>query len=262
MDVCVPDTATWTPPDGADSGQVDLANQYAWVTMQMLSAYQIALCAVQVRPCAARWIGSYEVAPTTGPDGAPFFPMVMPGGNWINVVCTNHGPFGGNCMCEWVPKITLPGPIGGITEIMIDGAVLAPTAYRVEGNQVIRQDGQQWPFHQNMALAAGQVGTFTVTYFRGSVPDNLVNSAAGIMANEYYLGLTNDKACRLPRGTQTIVRQGITIQIDKDWFENGSTGIVEVDMVLRRFNPYRQKTPSFVMSPDSLSRAKQTTFGW
>jgi len=234
--------------------QVEIALGLAWTTLQTLSAYQIAICPITVRPSArgcAR--GSYFIAPVTGPMGSSFWPYVI-NGQWLNAVCRD----GEGCECGIIHEIHLPGPVGGVEEVMIDGEVLDPAAYRVDGGyKLVRQDGEPWPGCQNFNLPAGEVGTFTVTYYHGATADQLVRWAAGVLADEYLKAITGQE-CRLPSGTTSVVRQGITMEVNANFFEDGNTGIPEVNAVIQRFNPYGSKMPTQMFSLDRKP-ARQTT---
>lgn len=90
---------------------------------------------------------------------APFVPYHTRIG-WQNAYC-------GDCFCT-LDCIFLPGPIVAITEVIVGGAVLDPSAYRVKGwAQLCRTDGARWPVGTNPAD-----DTFVVSWTRGrEIPD-------------------------------------------------------------------------------------------
>lgn len=266
---CIPTNAIWmdpsvtVPPEGATADemellalQVDIATSLGWTTLQTLTAGQIALCPITVRPCRG-WGrgGSYLIAPILGPAGAPFWPLFVDGGA-VNILCGHRD----GCECEWVQEIVLPGPVGVIDNVTIDGEVLDPSAYRLDNNnKLVRQDGGAWPYWQNFNLPLGEVGTFSVTYFNGFSSDLLVRYAAGVLATEYLLAVQNQQ-CRLPAGLTQIVRQGMTMEVNADIMNDGLTGIPEVDAVTARFNPNRLRSPSAFFSLDSNPRLTPTPY--
>jgi hypothetical protein len=269
-DVCLPTGAIWPdptviiPPEDATPEQEDLlelrvqiALGLAWTTLQSLTAYQLAICPVVVRPCKQSCAyGNYLIAPvvTYGPELAPFWPNVR-NGQWTNVWCGHRY----SCECTEIQQVTLPGPVGEIVEVVIDGVVLDPGAYRVDsGNRLVRQDGLAWPVCQDFNAPAGEVGTWTVEYYHGATSDMLVRYAAGILANEYLTSMFGGE-CRLPQGVTQVVRQGITFEVQQDMFENGLTTIPEVDAVTARFNPFRNKMPAAIFNPD-LKPGRVTTW--
>lgn len=273
MAICIPDGIIWPdpsvlPPDPADPDdptseevfaqlQVEIAVELAWTTMQTLSGYAISLCPVTVRPCKKSCTpASYYIAPVmqAGRPYAPFYPQVTDG-VWTNVWCGHYG----DCSCTEVREVVLPGTVGEVVSVVIDGIEVDPDAYRVDrGNRLVRQDGEGWPKCQDMNLPLGEEGTFSVTYYQGAVSDRLVQFAAGILANEWYQGILGNE-CRLPAGTVALARQGINIEISDDLFGEGLSGIPEVNAVIMRYNPYRMKMPPVVYNIDAKP-ARQTTW--
>jgi hypothetical protein len=163
--ICYPDSTDWACADedwltGLDPEVKARAEMLAWSTLVSLSGYQFSICPITVRPCAAGClpVGTYYASPAmlaggtyagvrpTGRSG--FTPHVAPDGNWVNAC----GCAAADCSCTVLSEVILPGPVGGVTEILIDGAVLDPLAYRVDnGNRLVRLDGGVWPACQDMA---------------------------------------------------------------------------------------------------------------
>lgn len=266
MTMCIPDSAIWDKPiapGGADAPtlaklalHIEMSEAFAWRTLQMLTGYALSICPVVVRPCRkACSAGRYRVAALTG---SPFYPMIMADGQWTNIWCGHHD----DCGCSEIQQITLPGPIGRIDKVQVDGVTLPDTAYRVDnGNKLVRVDGEAWPVCQDMNKPDDQPGTFSVSYMRGVAPDRDIDYAAGLLAAEFYKGMSGLK-CKLPSGVTTIARQGITYEVQANAFQNGSTGIREVDIIIRSLNPHNLTTGPRVLSPDTMrSRGRQTTAG-
>jgi len=96
-------------------------------------------------------------------------------GQWYNN-WTGSGCCG---VCE-LPSVSLPSPIAEVTQVVIDGVVLDPSAYKVEAYQrLVRVDGGTWPCSQNRARESGvypgandgsRDGTWQVTYKYGRGP--------------------------------------------------------------------------------------------
>jgi hypothetical protein len=132
-------------------------------------------------------------------------------------------------------------PVREITEVKIDGVVLAASEYRLDKRRyVTRLDNERWPIFNNWTLPNTESGTWTIAYTYGMDPPLLGRQAATQLACEVYkscLGLE----CALPTGATRITRQGITIErqffrIDpatKAW----RTGLGLVDMFLNTYNP-------------------------
>jgi hypothetical protein len=268
--ICHPDNAIWptgtvltVPVDSDDPTEEEaaalldeeIALSFGWTTLQSLSAYQIAICTTTVRPCKRACVPRvYQIAPVLwGAPQAPFWPMVT-NGVWTNIWC-GHGS---GCGCSRIRQVVLPGPVGGIVAVTVDGVDLDPDQYRLDnGNLLVRQDGEDWPLCQDMNLPAGEENTWSVTYYHGATADLEVRAAAGTLAAE-YLSARRDGTCRLPLGTVNLIRQGISIEVQNNFFTAGTTGILEVDTVIQRFNPYGQRMPSRSWSPDR-NRGRVTT---
>jgi len=238
----------------------------AWMTLAALTADQVGTCPITVRPCKAGCTGGgvYLAAPAgfsghyagvqTGRAG--FNPHVGVQGQWVNSCgCST------DCSCGTLCEAILPGPVGDILEVWLNGALLDPTAYRVDnGTRLVRTDGECWPTCQDMAQDAHGVDAFSVTYYRGAAPDVVLLWIAGLLAVEWFKACTSDKTCRLPRGVRNVSRQGVSYQIEQNLFSEGTTGIPEVDALIARYNPYGLKMAPTISSPQTIRRPRQTTW--
>lgn len=224
------------------------AEDMAASTLRALTLYQVGGCSRTVRPCAA----------TCNPGllgSLGWSPHINASGNWVNVSCGCGRPE--PCSCGAVPTVLLPTPVGRVDEVVIDGAVLDPSAYRVDsGGRLVRTDGGSWPLCQDMRAAPGEEGTFTVTYLNAYPVDPLGAWVSGRLAYEYAKSCTGG-TCSLPSGITEITRQGITMEIQLDMFAQGLTGIREVDDWTARYNPNRLRRKPRVYTPD-LPEPRQT----
>lgn len=274
---CYPDSAVWAPPTEPpivvpvdpdnpteeeaaalalhEAWVVNVADAeaMAWLTLQTRSAGRIAVCPVTVRPCRKSCnAGAYLQY------GPPFAPIMVDGG-WINVWCSDHR--GEDCACTTVREVILPGNVARVTEVKIDDVIIPDTAYYVRnGNRLVRTDGENWPRCQDMNLKDGE-GTFFVTYLQGVEPDQLVNRAAGMLADQWYLSIIGDGSCKLPKGTRTVTRLGVTYEIIHNLFISG-TGIPFVEQVLQSINPNGLRRPGRVWSPDQKQATVPTSGRW
>lgn len=252
---CYPDNVIWphgqapTPPadpsnptddELLDQLRIEAALTYAWSTLVALTAGRLAPCPITVRPKhQSEYGGSYREAPVAGLG--PFVPHLGEG-LWTNQLAT--------CNPRSDPReIELPGPVGGVVSVELDGELISPSAYRLDGQLLVRTDGGTWPRHNDF-IAPGGWGVFEVTYHRGAVPGVDARAAVGILAAEYLKAASGDQyGCRLPSGTTSVVRQGISIEIEND--ADAIVGrIPEIAGIVRRFNPHHQKSQSRVFSPD------------
>lgn len=228
-----------SPPQAVQQRAMNLAVQ----TLRMLTAGRVGGCPVTVRPCARN----------CGCGAGGFNPHISASGAWVNSCGHGHG-----CSCGAVSRIELPGPVGRVDEVLLDGAPLTEGAdFLVYDDGLIRVGGS-WPTCQNLGVPLGEPGTLAVTYLNAYVPDYGGAVAAGLLACEFAKACQGDKNCRLPRGTRSVTRQGISIELAADAFENGLTGIREVDSWVKAWNPNGLKQAPAIYSPDMPRPAYQT----
>lgn len=229
-------------PIGTEPTDDDLkarAEMFAGAVMRHLTAGRVGNVSITVMPCGGRCAHPRD-------HGDPFHPVLLESGQMANCFC--HG----GCSCESAPRVYLDGPVGSITQVMIDGEVVPDTAYRVEnGTWLTRTDGKGWP------SCSGD--KFTVTYMQGNPVDLMGQIAGGVLAVEYVKLINEDKKCRLPQGVRSINRAGISIEIESGIFPGGRTGMQEIDSYLIMWNPYALKTAPTVHSPDRR-RNRQVTW--
>lgn len=235
------------------------AEALAGQTLQMLTGYRVGGCPIEVRPCSPRCApGTWLTAPDgsinwAGYSGWGMSPYVGAGGQWLNACgCKTN-----DCSCTSVPQVTLPGPVGHVTSVVLDGVTLPNTSYRVDNfDRLVRTDGLDWPTCQDMAADSGE-GTFIVTYTQGALVDLVGSFVAGILAVEFAKACTGGD-CALPSRVTSVTRQGVSMQMDPQMFDNGLTGMQAVDSYIRIWNPMQsQKTG--IYSPD-LPRARRVTW--
>lgn len=200
------------------------------------------LCQRTIRPCGVG-CGAWARWPAYRDAWWPAY--LTSAGSW-----TGGAPSLAGCGCNnrcRLPSITLPGPVAAITEVVVDGTVLDPSAYQVVAyRRLERLDGGTWPCSQALAAnsaVGGDTGTFQVTFTYGRNPDG-----GGILAaTEYaceiakYLCGASASDCRLPQRTRSVIRQGVSFDITSplDFLDKGRTGISLVDGWLASVNPAR-----------------------
>lgn len=105
----------------------------AWATyiLWTLTGRRYGPCPVTVRPCSPKCQGSggYRTWPVgtsaTGASGPWMFPYVD-AGVWRNCICA------GVCSCRARCEVPLRGPVAAIDQVKVDGAVIDPSAYRLD----------------------------------------------------------------------------------------------------------------------------------
>lgn len=226
-------------------------------TLERLTGYRVTMRTMTVRPCHQRSVRarSFEYASFANAWSFNFgvAPFLGERGLWVPALCECMAY---ECGCHMACSVELPPPIGAITEVRVDGNLVDPSTYRQRGSRLVYHgEGEcPWPLRQNLALDDTEPGTFSITYVRGSLPDDLAASACGTLACEFAKALSGDKKCRLPEGVTSISRQGVTFQIVSGAFADGTTGIREVDAWIGTWNPYRLKQQPSVWSPDLGAR--------
>lgn len=254
--VCAQDVFESLTPE-----QVALSEALAAQTLRMLTGFRVGGCPVTVRPCNRSCVpGSWLTAPSpsilfAGAYGGSFgfSPYIGLNGQWMNACgCTGDG-----CSCTKVEEVQLPGTVGQVDEVVLDGVILDPSTYRVDnGNMLVRTDGDSWPVCQDMNLNSGE-GTFLVTYLDGNPVDGVGAYVGGLLAAEFAQACLGGD-CALPSNVQTITRQGVTMELDPEMFQGGVTGNRTVDAYIQIWNP-TSTLPSGIYSPDA-PRARRTTW--
>lgn len=249
MTSCVPftpdlaccDSTEWNAYDPAlRERAIDLA----WASLRHLTGGQVGNCPIGVRPC--------RKGCATGANVPPWTPMLR-GGAWYNLPC--GGGCKTSCSCGNVSEVVLPGPVAKVERVLIDGAELDPSAYRIDnGHILVRQDGDEWPQCQDLSVAWDQPGAFTVVYVPGRDPGPSGLWAAGVLACEFAKACSGAK-CRLPSSVTSLSRQGVSMEFSQGFFAGGMTGIREVDAFVMSVNPAHLHGPPKVWSPD-LSSSK------
>jgi hypothetical protein len=225
----------------------EMATTYLWEW----TLRQFGECPVVLRPCRE---DSNCVEFSTFWGRGPY-PWGSAGGSWPVLVSGKWYNLRGcacsqGCSCAIPNSLALPGPVLAVIEVMIDGVVVAPGAYRLDGNLLIRTDGLSWPACQDLAAPVTAPNTWQISYTRGAVVPSGGQIAAGVLACELAKALCRDASCALPQRVQTITRQGVTIaMIDSGvGLEKGQTGIWLIDSWVASITQPVQ--PSRVYSPD------------
>lgn len=196
------------------------------------------LCETTVRP-ASQPCRCYATSRAAG-LGAWYWTSTPYGWAWADGECGDT--FGCQPMSVW----RLNGyPVRQVTQVKIDGAVVDPSGYRLDGwRNLVRLDDpgppvvrRAWPGCQNMSLNDDQPGTFSVSYQYGIDPPPIGLDAACQLACQLYLACSNQK-CELPSGATKVTRQGV--QVDRgllaNWFDpTKPTGLVAVDAFLAAY---------------------------
>lgn len=250
---CEPWPALWTGcslPTGAASVTgvaLDMASEVLWV----MSGRRFSRCPTTLRPCREGCNDGmfYDTTDWWNWGGGYPRPRFFQG-VWTNIAC---GQCLDGCSCTVVSKVRLPMPVSAILNVTIDGATLDPSAYQLyDYRDLIRQDGGQWPFCNDLSKPNGQPGTWSITVEVGEPVPMMGQWAVAELATEFAKALLCDNSCQLPAPVQQIARQGVSMTFldPNEVYANGRLGLRFVDIFLSTFNPDGLRAPARVWSVD------------
>ncbi len=226
---------------------------------------RLGLCTVTIRPCGGdcesyqSTYRGYSGIPYTGygywGSSSPWIPINW-NGQWFNL--PGCGGCGNNCDSSHMDRIQIPGPVGEILEVFLDGATF--TDWTFDNLGLARTDGQMWPRTQNQSIALDQPDTFGVMYTKGVPVPAAGQLAAGILACEFARAACDDGTCRLPKSIQTITREGVTAVLQDNFLaldgkRGPRTGIWVVDSFLAS-QEYSARNRVRVLSPNARSKRR------
>lgn len=236
-------TCTWTPDfTGADTKWTKYDTEVqerslllATSTLQQLTLYRVGTCPETIRPCPENTPPCYCWGdPQRITDRMPWSPILWDG-QWYN--CAHCGS-----QCKPQSEIDLPGPVGYIDSIKVDGVELDLDSgdWRIDDGHLVVWQGlgpSPIPKVQNMNLADTEVGTWSITYSRSYPVAADARLAVGYLALEFAEAMAPKGKCSLPRGVTNVVRNGVTFTVDAGLFVNGLTGIQNVDAFIVKWAP-------------------------
>jgi len=169
--------------------------------------------------------GAWRAVPYNGSDGER-----------RNAVC------GGGCCV--VPLAH--HPVRSVSEVRLDGAIVADDRYEVDAGVVRLYDG--CPFCSDCGPAP-----IEVDYTAGFPVPTAGQYAAGEVACELLKGLEGG-VCALSARAVSVARQGVQIQMEdaSALLESGMTGLPLADAFIRAVNPHGLSRRSRAMSPDRM----------
>lgn len=150
--------------------------------------------------------------------------------------------------------------VRSITQVSIGGTVIDPATYELrDGRWLWRKrnaDGSgatSWPCWQDTHERLDGQSTFVVAYTWGQDPPAEMVLAAALLGWEFALGWTPDceNRCKLPRNITSLTRNGITTSFPNpsDLFDQGKTGLPEVDLLVAAVNRGEAKQRPMVVVP-------------
>lgn len=173
-------------------------------------------------------------------------------GVWRNCACP------GVCSCDPRCQIRLAGDVESITEVLVDGIAVDPDTYFVNDKTwLVRIAPDCWPECPDQNTPEGGL---TVTYMRGNPVPTALLRAASILADEWARACQGQE-CRLSNRVTSLARNGISIEMltPEELMDGNSTGLWEVDSVIRSINPHKRVQRGRIYSA-GLQPPRMTTF--
>lgn len=139
--------------------------------------------------------------------------------------------------------------------------------YWLQGNRLMRTDGGVWPACQDLTAPIQPreqypneaAGSFAVEYWRGTPVPPGGRRAVSILACELWKACIGDSTCRLPRGIQSISREGIDYTLVDQ--QDMVTSLPDVNGWVQTVNPRGMAERSTVWSPDAYRVRSEWTSG-
>lgn len=246
-EACLP--SDWLTAYTAD--QRARAISFATFVLDALTGHQFSQCPITVRPCGpgCGLFNGYTTwsvgAPSYGGPGPWMVPYVV-NGVWRNCSCA------GGCTCLPDCRVDLGVPVAAITEVKVNGLVLDPSAYELQGRFLVRVDGGEcWPSCQDTATPDTEDGTFAVSFRPGRNLPEAGRIAAADLAVEFAKACVGG-SCALPAQISSLTRQGVDVEFvdPTEVLTEGRTGVRTADLFIASVNPTGMRRRSQVMSPD------------
>lgn len=187
----------------------------------MLTYNRVGTCPITIRPC-----------PKPVRCGCEWNPHIRDG-QWYN--CRHNS-------CEPAVEIDLPGPVGYIESMRIDGedVDLWGGDWRLDdGHLLVWQGEGASPVlaHQDLSKPDTEPGTYSITYSRSRRVGSTGRMAVAALALEFAEGCKPKGKCKLPRGVRSVTRMGVSFTLEAGLFPNGLTQIDVVDQFIMKWVP-------------------------
>lgn len=167
------------------------------------------------------------------------------------------GSAGNGCVAPSCGRSTAPGSCCG-------GSSVSPPRVHPCDDSLI--DLCCWPKCQDLSLPDTAIGTWSITFKHGIPLPLELRYAAADLALEVAKACNGD-ACTLPSGVTSVVRQGVSYDIERG-LELSPQGAIRkfnissVDSIIATLNPYGVVAPMQIVSPDLPSGGYGRTTTW
>lgn len=224
-------TCTWEPDPACvsdawtalDEDVKERSLLLATSSLQMLTYNRVGTCPITIRPC-----------PKVSRCGCGWNPHIR-NGQWYNdCPCRTS--------CSPLSEIDIPGPVGYIDSLLIDGVEwdLTNGDWRLDNGHLLVWQGEGTspiPETQNLNLPDSEVGTWSITYSKSYPVLQDARLAVTLLAMEFAEACKPKGKCKLPRGVTNVVRNGVSFSVEAGLFPGGLTGIDVVDQFILKWAP-------------------------
>lgn len=193
-------------------------------SLQALTNNRVGACPITIRPC-----------PEVRRCRCAWNPQIGTDGLWRNT-CYHR------TLCGRVSEIDLPGPVGYIDSLRIDGAEVDITNgdWRLDDGHLLVWQGEgdsPIPDTQDLSKPDTEAGTWSVSYSQSYPVNEDARLAVAVLAMEFAKACKPKGKCDLPRGVTSVVRSGVTFQIEAGLFPNRLTGLDIPDQFILKWRP-------------------------
>lgn len=221
--------------DNLDEATRERSLMLATSSLQMLTYNRVGTCPITIRPC-----------PPIARCGCGWNPHIR-NGQWYNDCPHAY-------KCRPLSEVNLPGPVGYIDSMMINGAAvdLWNGDWRLDNGHLLVWQGagaSPIPEGQNLNRPDTEPGTWSITYSRSYAVNADAKIAVAYLALEYAKACKPKGKCALPKGVTNVVRQGVTFTVEAGLFPSGLTGIEVVDQFILKWAPAGPTRNATVFNP-------------
>lgn len=170
---------------------------------------------------------------------------------------------------EDTTRVQLTAPVRRINLVMVDGAPLDPSQYRLMNRKYlyrmldpIGQASGSWPWQQNIQQPANQPGTWLIDYEWGKGPPPAGVMACISLATELALAMSGSPQAKLNDRVISITTEGTTVAVGEalTYLQESFTSLPLVDLFLSAVNPAKLRRRSVFLAPNSVTHMDQGTF--
>lgn len=226
-------TNVWEPdPSGLGTDWADLTDDekdrallLATSSLQTLTYNRVGTPPITIRPC-----------PESRPCGHAWAPYPASDGRWHNACAC----FSLEVSCAPLSEIDLPGPVGYIESVKVDGLPLDLADFRLDDGHLLVWQGigtSPVPATQDLNRPDTEPGTWSVAYSRSYPVGPDARLAVALLAAEFGKALKPRAKCSLPKGVTNVVRNGVTFSVEAGLFPGGLTGLQIVDTFILKWAP-------------------------